>query len=202
MTLQSSLKGGRHIDLSGAVLPRANLSHADFSGAHLEGTNLTGANLVMAFFVEANLSEAVLKDAALAFSDFTDANLSKANLSGARLNKARFRGVDLSTASLHGADLRGADFSGARNLSWRRVLDGRFDSRTSLPQYLENEDLFEVLEGLCKEFDWKASYKEDIDWLLDELNEIAEKNGTNSFVTMLTKVPQYTRMNRDSDRWL
>ena len=198
-TLDSSLKGGRYIDLSGAVLPRANLGHADFSGADLEGTNFTGANLVMAFFVEANLSEAVLKDAALAFSDFTDANLSKADLSGARLNKARFRGVDLSTASLHGADLRGADFSDARNLSWQHVLDGRFDSRTSLPQYLENEDLFEVLENLCKEFDWKASYKEDLDRLLDELNKIAEKNGTNSFASMVSELSLYTQMDRGSD---
>lgn len=90
-------------DLTGLILPRANLSGAIFHQGNLSRINLQGANLLGTDFGRANLSRAILRDA----------NMVKAYLNNADLDGADLRGVDLSYAYLLNANLRGANLCGA-----------------------------------------------------------------------------------------
>jgi len=103
------------INLSEAILDRADLSAADLSGAKLFGADLRSAKLQ-----KANLKGANLIIADLSGSDLSNADLSNANLKGANLT---------------GAKIEGADFSGATWPDWRkckeipnkaRFITGRF----------------------------------------------------------------------------
>ena len=68
------------VDLTGALLARANLT-----GANLKGANLRGAHLARARLVQARLSEADLGDAKLFGANLYLAGLNGANLSAAVL---------------------------------------------------------------------------------------------------------------------
>lgn len=103
--------GGKRADLSGAILPRANLADATLSDADLSYANLTGTYLPCANLSGANLSRAILTGTYLTGANLTDADLSRADLSRADLRYASLAG-----ANLAGADLTGADLSGARGL--------------------------------------------------------------------------------------
>jgi hypothetical protein len=115
-------------DLSGAELPRINLSHVDLNaanltGAHLEGAVLEGTNLFLANLHGAvlhgvNLIRANLVFANLSQSDLTKATLHGADLTASHLIKAKLcwagtTGADLSRANLNNSDLSGADLSEA-----------------------------------------------------------------------------------------
>jgi Pentapeptide repeats (8 copies) len=107
----------RHIFLTDAVLPRAQLFNTNLTNVRLAGANLTGANLK-----EANLTNVRLAGANLTGADLTKANLTGANLTGADLTKANLTGANL-TGAFHDdgtevnfteADLSGADFADAK----------------------------------------------------------------------------------------
>ena len=95
------------IDLTGAVLARANLTGAVLTSANLIGANLAGAKLARAVLIGAVLPGAVLFGANL-----HDADLAHAELAGARLTGADLIGADLTGAFLLFADLTGAVLAG------------------------------------------------------------------------------------------
>lgn len=130
------------IDLEGADLSEASLSHTilekiifrrtnlsksdlhicDLSGANLfeadlHGANLRGAILDAACLINANLRGAALSEAIMLGTDLSQADLQEANLSGAYLgNTADLGAIRLesdSSANLREADLRRANLSGA-----------------------------------------------------------------------------------------
>jgi Pentapeptide repeats (8 copies)/Protein of unknown function (DUF2934) len=91
------------LDLSGAILKRANLldahlEHASLVGAHLEGANLWGAHLEGANLWGAHLEEAGLWSAHLEGANLWEVHLEGANFIGA---------IDLSAAQLAGAHAHG-----------------------------------------------------------------------------------------------
>jgi uncharacterized protein YjbI with pentapeptide repeats len=92
-------------DLSGAVLPGAQLNKADLSGAQLNKADLSGAQLI-----RADLSDAQFGDADLSSTDLYGADLSGAYFGDANLSGARLGGANLSDANLNRADLSGAFF--------------------------------------------------------------------------------------------
>ncbi|MEC3956484.1 pentapeptide repeat-containing protein [Nocardia sp. CDC153] len=100
--------GPESIDLRGACLSKADLSHAN-----LQRTNLTGANLTRAQLDKANLNQAELSEAMLPFASLCDADLTQALLSSAHLKDADFSGAAMVDTQLPFADLQGAQFMGA-----------------------------------------------------------------------------------------
>ena len=76
------------VDLSGAVLERANLYDARLGGANFTDANLTDANLKMADLEGAIFVGAILEGASFGRADLADVNLTGANLNGAKLKKA------------------------------------------------------------------------------------------------------------------
>ncbi len=99
--------------LSGAHLPRADLSDADLSEAYLRGADLSGADLSDAFMRRALLEGTNLSDAFLEGADLMGASLDGANLDDAFLNDALLNDADLSEANLYVADLSGANLGHA-----------------------------------------------------------------------------------------
>jgi Pentapeptide repeats (8 copies) len=119
-------------DLTGAVLPRANLT-----GANLDGANLLTADLFRADFsggslARADLTHADLTDATLVRANLTCANLFHANLTRADFTGADLTGADLSDANLTGADLTGADLTGA-DLGDANLTEARLGVTTAIP---------------------------------------------------------------------
>ena len=100
-------------DLSGARLPRANLSDTDLAGAQLNDADLSGANLIRAALSRANLNGANLSGADLSEAGLREADLSGANLIGANLSEADLRMAKLIVTRLGRADLTKANLNGA-----------------------------------------------------------------------------------------
>ena len=103
----------------------------DLHGAHIPFAALTHAKLSVAILIDADLNGAVLANADLSHANLTSATLIAAYMIGANLNTAVLKGTDLRGARLDnsnlaavliGTDLRGTDLSGA-NLSGAS-LDG------------------------------------------------------------------------------
>jgi hypothetical protein len=92
------------IDLTGAVLRRADLVGANLTGPLVRGTIHSGAKAVAA-----DLDGKVRFGAKLAGADLSDANLT-----GALLTCANLSGANLAGAHLRGADLSDVDLSDAR----------------------------------------------------------------------------------------
>ena len=90
------------IDLTGAILHRAELNDVSFYLANLSGAELTEASLRNADLGGTNLSNANLSGA-----DIRWANISEANLNGAKLNGANLVGSNLSETHFEDADLTG-----------------------------------------------------------------------------------------------
>jgi Pentapeptide repeats (8 copies) len=87
------------IDLTGARLPRADLSHGHFRNADLTDADLTGADLADADLSGAALWGAELQGARLMGANLTNATLIGANLTVAILDNTEFSGADLTDAS-------------------------------------------------------------------------------------------------------
>jgi uncharacterized protein YjbI with pentapeptide repeats len=128
----------RRADLRGANLYMADLTGADLAGANLQdaylsyapGVDLTGANLREANLTDINLTDAVLigtelHSAELLGADLTRANLQRANLQRAYLSTAILRAADLEGANLRHADLTDADLHGA-NLTNAKLMETIF----------------------------------------------------------------------------
>lgn len=130
-----NLKGRdlRHANLSGAVLPEADmrplegqptqLQGADLRGAQLQGAHLDKAwiraDLYGAQLQDAKLWEADLQGAILVRAQLQGAHLGAAQLQNALLNGAQLQGAYLSVARMQGAHLdearmQGADLEGAQ----------------------------------------------------------------------------------------
>ena len=90
------------IDLTEAILHRAELNDVSFYLANLSGAELTEASLRNADLGGTNLSNANLSGA-----DIRWANISEANLNGAKLNGANLVGSNLSETHFEDADLTG-----------------------------------------------------------------------------------------------
>ena len=120
---------GYRFDLTGAVLPMAELSgavfdEAQFSDVNLGGANLSGARLVGAFLAQANLQYAEMQNSRLIGAklikanmvkvNLVSANLARANLYEARMSYSRQRGANLESAYLAKADLTGANLTDAK----------------------------------------------------------------------------------------
>ena len=160
-------------------LSEANISGTDLSGANLINANFSGAILVRmnfegAILLNADLSRARLADANLRASDLRGANLSHSDLSGSRMTGAKLADADLQYAELRNTDLRGIDLSKANNLTWRQLLHARFDEFTRVPHYLNEDELFELLESLDPDILWKREYSGKLDLLFKELGKLAE----------------------------
>src|SRR6266545_2067622 len=125
------------LDLSGAVLPGANLGYLALDGVCFDGATLTKAwllesKLTQATFQGANLDQAWCVAANLQGADFTKASLVRANLRECDCRDARFLEANLTGATLSGANLCGADLSSA--ILRDAILDeATYDERTRLP---------------------------------------------------------------------
>ena len=103
-----SANRGRTVDLSGAILPNADLGLAKLSGADLSGADLNNANLRCAVLHDANLNLATAVAA-----DLSGAQLVGANLIRASLQASDLRRTDLRRATLNEANLRDANLTDA-----------------------------------------------------------------------------------------
>ena len=96
------------LDLSGAILPGAEIRNA-----HLEGIGLFGACLESAGLEESHLEGATLVGSNLQGAQLSDAYLegarmARTNLNGVTAHRARLQRADIADASLRGAILEGA----------------------------------------------------------------------------------------------
>jgi uncharacterized protein YjbI with pentapeptide repeats len=97
------------LDLSGAILRKANLSKINFMGVNLHKADLSGANLSGADLFGVNLSEANLYGTNLHRADLTETDFREADLSEANLSMANLYKTDLSETKLFRANLISAN---------------------------------------------------------------------------------------------
>jgi len=135
-----------------------DLSEADIRGCKLQKVNFSNTNLKEAKLQYSNLTEATLENASLNRAKLLEANLQSAklkgaNLSGAGLLEANLQFTDFENAKLEEAqfnegttfnqtNLKGAQLKGATGLTTSQIDLSRTDSKTQLPDYLEEEDDF------------------------------------------------------------
>jgi uncharacterized protein YjbI with pentapeptide repeats len=139
-------------DLSGMVLPEADMKNAQMQGANLdnadlnksdlsksvlEGTSLrnaklNGANFWLANLQGANLQDANLNEADMRLADLQGAILRRATLKSAKLFQAKLETADFANADLRQAFLFGANLQGA-NLASAKLDGAHFDPNTILP---------------------------------------------------------------------
>lgn len=172
MASRLALKSRRHIDLAGAVIPFADLSHTNLSGAHLEKVNLTDANLTHAVLAHAKLAKAILSKVDLSGADLSHCDLRGADLTEANLSGANLKSANLALAHLEDADLRGADLADAQGVTWDQLLGARVDETLTLPNYLDEAGFFEVLEkySIVKEF--RPDFGPQLSDILRQIGEI------------------------------
>lgn len=103
----------RRATLTRADLRGATLRRADMVGATLAEANLGGATLTEANLGGATLTGADLRGATLTRADLRAATLAGAELGGANLTEANLRGATLTEADLHGAALTRSDLRAA-----------------------------------------------------------------------------------------
>jgi len=126
---------GGPIDLTDALLNRANLHSATLMEARLFNADLRESNLAMALLAGADLSFANLSGAILDHADLRDANLQDALLEGARLDLAR-------------------------NLTQAQIDTALGDAWTSLPADLHAPESWRASERFTEE-DLPGGYEED-----------------------------------------
>lgn len=148
------------IDLSKAILCKADLHESDLTAANLSQSDLREAYLKAAVMVEANLSKAslrkatlneailskaVLTQADLHRADLTEANLCLSHLSNAQLQRANLdhaylRKSNLTQTNLHGANLRQANLAEA-NLHGADLSEADLSGASLYGANLRNVDL-------------------------------------------------------------
>jgi hypothetical protein len=126
------------VNLSGAVIPGANLFGTDLSAYVLSDANLTGANLSQAFLGNADLIDANLSCAKLFRANLTGSYLAGDNLSQAFLGVADLSHANLSRANLTGAVLTGANLTGAV-LTGANLTDATLDGQQQLDEACGSE---------------------------------------------------------------
>lgn len=119
-SLSHLLFGGK--DMSAMILFQANLSFTDLNSSLLSQANLRQANLLHAILVKACLDNALLEKANLSLANMQNITLRQANL-----KQAILRWADLSGAVFEGTLIEGADFTGT-NLAYARFIN--VDMRT------------------------------------------------------------------------
>ncbi|MEP0858767.1 pentapeptide repeat-containing protein [Trichocoleus sp. DQ-U1] len=110
------------------------------SDVNLSEAILEKADLHWAYLSDANLSQANLSQANLSETKLTNANLSHTNLSLAKFTKADLRWADLSYANISNSDCGWADFSWA-NLSNADLCNAGLQGATLIGTNLENTNL-------------------------------------------------------------
>jgi uncharacterized protein YjbI with pentapeptide repeats len=165
------------LDLSGAVLPRVNLSRTNLSGANLERINLSGADLSKSNLAGARLKKSILKDAKLADANLSEADLRDADLSGANLSHARMISANLDGCRFDHTDLRGADLTGARNVTWGELLKAHLAEDTVIPSELCGDRVFQYLESnfAARRFDWRSECDGNLMVFIRKANEQIRK---------------------------
>jgi uncharacterized protein YjbI with pentapeptide repeats len=148
------------LDLSGTILPGAEIR-----SAHLEGINLIGACLESAGLEESHLEGATLMGSSLQNAQLADAylegaHMGEANLNGATAYRARLQRADIIDASLQevileGAHLERADLTRARlerarlagaHLEGATLADARLDQADLTRAYLHGANLIGVVD--------------------------------------------------------
>ncbi len=118
-----SPKGTTKTNLSGAIMPGANLIDANLNGTNLSGARLGGAILNGANLSGAGLGGVILAGANLTGANLTDATLTDANLNGANLNSVTLNNADLTGANLSNANLDTAYLTNANltDVTWNNT---------------------------------------------------------------------------------
>lgn len=115
------------LDLSGAVLERANLEDVVWCGTKLKHANLKGADFYWAILFTSDLSYADLEEA-----QFRGADLKEVNFQGANLRKVNFGRDNLGgSTQLQGANLDQADTTDAN------FVGAEYDDRTLFPSFFD-----------------------------------------------------------------
>jgi len=145
-----NLKGRdlRHANLTGALLPEADMRPLEGQPTQLQGANLSVAQLQGTKLWEADLQGAILwraqlQGARLWAAQLQGAFLNEAQLQGAYLSVARMQGAHLDEARMQGADLKGAQrawMTGSRIRTWRGPVAGR---ELGMGQYRRRDALFD-----------------------------------------------------------
>jgi hypothetical protein len=133
----------RDINLTGAVLKRADLSSADLSNALLLRANLSTAMLNKANLSQANMTRADLSRAVMTKVNLTKATMLRVNLSGAILLQADVTNSRLREANIKDANLRGA------NLETANLIQAQYNYKTLFP---ENFDPVEATETFYPDY--------------------------------------------------
>jgi len=128
--MKKSLLNLKGADLSDAHLSHMNLSHADISGVNLTRANLSHADLRGTYFIDTNLS----------YADFSDSHLMEANFKGSQLNYTRLSRADLSRANLSSTHLSSANLSGA-DLIDAHLIDAHLSNADLSHAHLSGADL-------------------------------------------------------------
>ena len=182
-------KAGRAaIDLSGAHIPKSDFGHADLSGANFSEANLNAANFEGATLRYADFSSAKLIGANFASADLSHANFTKSNLSNASVKQAELLEAKLEFTILNKADFKGADLRTAKGLSWYDIFKTYIDEKTTLPEYLGEEELLDALEKLTPKFPWRDKYAGAYTSLLQEFYKIIELDNVTTLQEFLMQM--------------
>ncbi|MBT5469573.1 MAG: pentapeptide repeat-containing protein [Nitrospina sp.] len=127
-------------DIRGCQLRKINLRHTNLEETKLQYSNLAEAILEKADMhnaklLEANLQSADLKNANLCGAGLLESNIQFADFEGARLEGAQFNEGTI----FNQTNLKGALLKGATGLTTSQIDLSQTDSRTQLPDYLEEE---------------------------------------------------------------
>ena len=127
-------------DIRGCKLQKINLNNANLKEAKLQYSNLYEANLEKADLSKAKLLETNLQSAKLKNADLSGAGLLESNLQFTDLENAIFKGAQFNEGTIFNqTNLKGALFEGATGLSSSQISTSTTDSKTQLPDYLEEE---------------------------------------------------------------
>ena len=127
-------------DIRGCKLQKINLNNANLKETKLQYSNLYEANLEKADLSKAKLLETNLQSAKLKNADLSGAGLLESNLQFTDLENAKFKGAQFNEGTIFKqTNLKGALFEGATGLSSSQISTSKTDSKTQLPDYLEEE---------------------------------------------------------------
>jgi uncharacterized protein YjbI with pentapeptide repeats len=121
---EANLIGGHAAADVGPTMPLIALNGVDLTGLMLPKANLAWAHLAVSDLSHADLRDACLIRANLYAVDLIDADLAGANLCGANLFMADIRGANFDGADLRSANVSAEQLSGARVTNSTRLPAG------------------------------------------------------------------------------